>query len=81
MILHHDQSETGPRVRRTLTEKHGITPELVRDNLYTYVRPSDQKRIWFVEKLSHCPPDVQVWDTWVLSSEPTDEQIIANQWS
>lgn len=90
-ILHHDQTETGPRLRRTLTEKHGITPELVRGNiggvliegaytepqidLYSYVRPSDQERIYFIEMFSYYPPDIHVWDSWALTAEPTDEQI------
>lgn len=90
-ILHYDETETGPRLRKTLTDKHGITPELVRGNiggvmikgvytepqidLYTYVRSSNGQRLWFIEMTSWYPPDVVLFQSWLLDTEPTDDQI------
>lgn len=89
-ILHTDETESGPRLRKTLVDLHGITPELVREDiggimlrgigtrpkidLYSYVK-ADGERLWFIEAEFWIPPDVQMWRSWVVDEIPDDEQI------
>lgn len=90
-VLHHDETETGPRLRKTLIDKWGITPALVRGkiggvitsnyldvdvDLYTYHRNSDGQQLWFVEAMIYEPPDAIIWRSYLLESEPDDAEII-----
>ena len=89
-VLGYDQTETGPRLRKTLVDINGITPQIVRSDigglmisgvgtapkidLYTYMRPSNGQQVWFVECEEFYPPDAIVYSSWLLDEAPTDEQ-------
>ncbi|WP_159585935.1 hypothetical protein [Chelativorans xinjiangense] len=90
-IIQADETETGPRLRKTLVDKHGVECVLERTaiggivtgdytkpkiDLYSYVRPSNGERMWFVEAELFFPPDVQMWRSYSLDESPSDEQII-----
>lgn len=90
-VLHYDSTESGPRLRKTLVDLHGVSPDLVRGDiggvmisgvgtcpeiaLWAFVRPSTGERRWFVEAQSYYPPDVILWESWLLDAEPTDAEI------
>ncbi len=88
-ILQHDETETGPRVRKTLTDKHKISCVKIREinglmtrdyskaavALWSYIRPSTGETIWIVEAELFFPPDVVLFRSYVLDGEPSDEQI------
>lgn len=87
-ILQHFESEAGT-LRQALAQKHGIVVEKLREitgmvsnvgtqapiTLFSYVRPSNGQRLWLIEVELFFPPDVQLWRSYVLEEEPTDEQI------
>lgn len=90
LILQHDETETGPRIRKTLVDKHSIKVDLVRADisgtitrdgtvpdidLYTYNRPSTGQTLWLIEARLFFPPDVELFRGYVLDREPNDEQI------
>jgi hypothetical protein len=91
LILQYDETETGPRIRKTLTEKHGVRVSLVAKDavrnlitrsytsaavdLYSYVRPSNGQSLWLIEARMYFPPDVELWRGWVVDEQPTARQI------
>lgn len=88
-VLHYDETESGPRLRKTLEEKHGIECRLeckdvgeaspsafgVDVDLYSYDRPSNGETMWFIETQSFSPPDVVIFRSWVIATRPTPEQV------
>lgn len=88
-ILQHDETESGPRVRKTLSDKHGISCRKIREigglltrdytqaevALWAYIRPSTSATLWLIEAELYFPPDVVIYRSYVLDGEPTDEQI------
>lgn len=89
-ILQHDETETGPRIRKTLTDLHGIDCVHERDDiggvrteewtlpdidLYRYTRPSTGEDMWIVEARIFFPPDVELFRGWVVDERPDDEQV------
>lgn len=90
-VLQYDETETGPRVRKTLA-LHGVTCTLERGDiggvithdyteptidLYRYTRPSNGKAVWLVEAMIYFPPDAVIYRSWVLDEEPTDDEVRA----
>ena len=89
LILQQDETESGPRIRKTLVDKHGLDVQLVKTDisgtitssgtipdidLYTYVRPSNGQRLWLIETRIFFPPDVELFRGYVVDGEPDDEQ-------
>lgn len=90
IILQHDETETGPRIRKTLTDIHGVNASIVRKgiggltadgqheaevDLYRYTRPSNGQVAWLIEARIFFPPDVELFRGYVIDQEPTDENI------
>jgi len=88
-ILQYDETETGPRIRKTLADKVGVICTLeVEDidgvatayqtlpkiDLYHYTRPSNGQTVWLLEAQIYYPPDVILYRSWVLSARPRDDQ-------
>jgi hypothetical protein len=89
-VLSRHETEFGETMRAAL-KRFGVPCELIRDpdditpgftftrlwrSLYRYVRPSNGQVLWLIEIEIFVPPDAQIWRTWVIDQEPTDEQIL-----
>ena len=89
-ILQYDETESGPRIRKTLVEKHNIEVTIAthdiggtrtsewtqpKIDLYTYKRPSNGQQLWLIEAEIYFPPDVVLYRGWVLDAQPGVEQI------
>ena len=89
-VLQYDETETGPRIRKTLADKHGVALTLIEGDvggtltsaytqptidLYYYTRPSNGQDLWLIEAQLYYPPDVVVYRGWVVDELPTKEQI------
>lgn len=89
-ILQYDESETWPRIRRSLVDKVGITCTLVASgiggvrtpewtlpaiDLYNYVRPSTGQTLWIIEAKIFYPPDIELFRSWVVGERPSDDEI------
>ncbi|MBS9476260.1 hypothetical protein [Ancylobacter radicis] len=89
-ILQYDETESGPRIRKTLVDKHNIEATLVtadiegtrtakwtqpKIDLYSYTRPSNGQHLWLIEAEIFFPPDVVLYRGWVLDARPSDEQV------
>lgn len=88
-VLQQDETERGPRIRKTLVDAHGIDVTLLRADisgtmtnagtipaidLYTYTRPSTGERMWLIEARIFFPPDAEVYRGYVVDEEPSDDQ-------
>ena len=89
-VLQHDETETGPRIRKTLVNVHGISVDIVRSNiggltadgrhqadvdLYRYIRASNGQAMWLIEARLFFEPDVELFRGYVVDREPSDDEI------
>lgn len=84
-ILKTHVAEDLPRLRFVLRDLHGADCMEVEARrtlmfgcdvtLYSYTRPSNGEKLWLIEAERFAGPDVQWWESWVVSERPTAEQI------